>query len=65
MIYPLEPGIVRAAARGVTEILVVEEKRPFVERFVREHLYDQRGAAPGDRQARRAGRAADPGRTAS
>ena len=41
MIYPLEPGIVRAAARGVTEILVVEEKRSFVERFVREYLYDQ------------------------
>jgi indolepyruvate ferredoxin oxidoreductase len=41
MIYPLEPGIIRAAARGVTEILVVEEKRSFVERFVREYLYDQ------------------------
>jgi indolepyruvate ferredoxin oxidoreductase len=40
MIYPLEPGVVRAAARGVREILVVEEKRPFVERFVREQLYD-------------------------
>jgi len=40
MIYPLEPGIVRAAARGVAEILVVEEKRPFIERFVREQLYD-------------------------
>jgi indolepyruvate ferredoxin oxidoreductase len=42
MIYPLEPGIVRAAARGVEELLVVEEKRPFVERFIREQLYDQR-----------------------
>jgi indolepyruvate ferredoxin oxidoreductase len=42
MIYPLEPGIVRAAARGVEEILVVEEKRPFVERFIREQLYDLR-----------------------
>src|SRR5215469_5068377 len=41
MIYPLEPGIVRAAARGVTEILVVEEKRSFVERLVRDYLYDQ------------------------
>jgi indolepyruvate ferredoxin oxidoreductase len=41
MIYPLEPGIVRAAARGVAEVLVVEEKRSFVERFVREYLYDQ------------------------
>jgi indolepyruvate ferredoxin oxidoreductase len=41
MIYPLEPGIARAAARGVEEILVVEEKRSFVERFLREYLYDQ------------------------
>ncbi len=41
MIYPLEPGIARAAARGVTEVLVVEEKRSFIERFLREYLYDQ------------------------
>ncbi len=41
MIYPLEPGIARAAARGVEEVLVVEEKRSFVERFLREYLYDQ------------------------
>jgi indolepyruvate ferredoxin oxidoreductase len=40
MIYPVEPGAVRAAASGVAEILVVEEKRPFVERFIREQLYD-------------------------
>ena len=62
MIYPLEPGIVRAAARGVTEILVVEEKRPFVERFVREYLYDlaERPRVTGKRDERDA--AADPGR---
>jgi indolepyruvate ferredoxin oxidoreductase len=41
MIYPLEPGIARAAARGLEEILVVEEKRSFIERFLREYLYDQ------------------------
>jgi indolepyruvate ferredoxin oxidoreductase len=41
MIYPLEPGIARAAAAGVEEILVVEEKRSFVERFLREYLYNQ------------------------
>src|SRR5215470_6576582 len=40
MIYPVEPGVVRTAARGVQELLVVEEKRPFVERFAREQLYD-------------------------
>ena len=39
MIHPVDRGIVRAAARGVEELLVVEEKRPFVERFVREILY--------------------------
>jgi len=54
MIYPLEPGIVAAAARGVQEILVVEEKRPFVERFVREQLYDlaERPRVTGKRDER-------------
>jgi indolepyruvate ferredoxin oxidoreductase len=54
MIYPLEPGIVRAAARGAEEILVVEEKRPFVERFVREQLYDlaERPRVTGKRDER-------------
>jgi len=54
MIYPLEPGIVRAAARGAAEILVVEEKRPFVERFVREQLYDlsERPRVTGKRDER-------------
>jgi indolepyruvate ferredoxin oxidoreductase len=56
MIYPLEPGIVRAAARGTEEVLVVEEKRPFVERFVREELYDlaQRPRVTGKRDERAA-----------
>jgi indolepyruvate ferredoxin oxidoreductase len=54
MIYPLEPGVVRAAARGAEEVLVVEEKRPFVERFVREHLYDlaERPRVTGKRDER-------------
>src|SRR3954469_11606642 len=39
LIYPLDPDIVRTAARGVREVLVVEEKRAFVELFVREALY--------------------------
>ncbi|HEU5416596.1 MAG TPA: indolepyruvate ferredoxin oxidoreductase family protein [Streptosporangiaceae bacterium] len=54
MIYPLEPGIVRAAARGVQEILVVEEKRPFVERFIREQLYEssERPRVTGKRDER-------------
>ena len=45
MVYPLDPQVVREAARGVTEVLVVEEKRAFVEHFVREALYGQ-GAQP-------------------
>jgi indolepyruvate ferredoxin oxidoreductase len=39
MIYPLEPGIVREFARGLEEILVVEEKRSFIELFTRDILY--------------------------
>jgi indolepyruvate ferredoxin oxidoreductase len=40
MLYPMEPGIVRQFARGLQEILVVEEKRSFVEMFVRDVLYN-------------------------
>jgi len=40
MIYPMEPGIVRQFARGLEEILVVEEKRSFVEMFLRDTLYN-------------------------
>jgi indolepyruvate ferredoxin oxidoreductase len=40
MIYPLEPTIVRAFAQGLEEIVVVEEKRSFVEMFLRDVLYN-------------------------
>jgi indolepyruvate ferredoxin oxidoreductase len=40
MPYPLEPGIVRAFADGLEEIVVIEEKRAFVELFVRDILYN-------------------------
>jgi indolepyruvate ferredoxin oxidoreductase len=40
MIFPMEPTIVRTFARGLEEILVVEEKRSFVEMFVRDVLYN-------------------------
>ena len=40
MLFPLEPGIVRHFARGLEEILVVEEKRSFVEMFLRDVLYN-------------------------
>ncbi|MDQ1541593.1 MAG: indolepyruvate ferredoxin oxidoreductase [Actinomycetota bacterium] len=39
MIFPLDPGLVRDAVRGVSELLVVEEKRSFVEWRIRDILY--------------------------
>src|SRR5215472_14452694 len=41
MLFPLEPGIVREFARGLDEILVVEEKRGFLELLLRDVLYNQ------------------------
>jgi indolepyruvate ferredoxin oxidoreductase len=43
MLFPMESGIVRHFARGLSEILVVEEKRSFVEMFVRDVLYNEAG----------------------
>jgi indolepyruvate ferredoxin oxidoreductase len=40
LLYPLEAGAVRDFARGLEEVLVVEEKRPFLETAVRDVLYD-------------------------
>ena len=46
MIWPLDPEIVREFAAGLDEILVVEEKLPFLERQLKEILYgDARCAA--------------------
>jgi len=39
MPYPLEGRIVREFAAGLEEILVLEDKRPFVELFVKDELY--------------------------
>ena len=39
MIWPLEPGIIRDFAAGLTEIVVVEEKRAFIETAVKDVLY--------------------------
>ena len=39
MIFPLEPGIIHAFAQGLEELVVVEEKRAFLELFVRDILY--------------------------
>ena len=39
MIFPLEPEILREFAAGLEEILVIEEKRAFIETFCKEALY--------------------------
>ena len=39
MVWPLEDQIVREFARGLDEVLVVEEKGPFVETALKETLY--------------------------
>src|SRR5579871_997921 len=59
VVWPLEPEATRAFARGLREILVVEEKRPIIEQQLKDELYhcppDQRpqvvgkyGASEGD-----------------
>jgi indolepyruvate ferredoxin oxidoreductase len=40
MPFPLEPGLIREFARGLEELLVVEEKRSFVELQIRDILFD-------------------------
>src|SRR5262249_60021533 len=40
-LFPMEPGTIREFARGLEEILVVEEKRAFCELFIRDILYNQ------------------------
>jgi indolepyruvate ferredoxin oxidoreductase len=39
LLFPMEPQIVREFSRGLEEILVVEEKRPFLEMFCKDILY--------------------------
>ena len=39
MLFPMEPRVVRDFARGLEEILVVEEKRSFLEMFAKDILY--------------------------
>ena len=42
MIWPLEPSIAREFAKGLQEILVVEEKRAFIETQFKEMFYNER-----------------------
>src|SRR6266496_3554720 len=39
MLFPMEPRVVREFARGLEEILVIEEKRAFLEMFAKDLLY--------------------------
>lgn len=41
MLYPLDPGLMREFATGLEEILVIEEKRSFLELFLRDALFNQ------------------------
>ncbi len=41
MTYPLEPSIIEEFTRGLEEILVIEEKRSFIELQLRELLYNR------------------------
>jgi indolepyruvate ferredoxin oxidoreductase len=40
MLYPLEPSVVREFAEGLDEVVVLEEKGPFVESAIKDLLYD-------------------------
>ncbi len=42
MVWPLEPQIVRGFAKGLDTIMVVEEKRPFIEAQLRDILYTEK-----------------------
>lgn len=44
MVSPLEPEILREFSRGLDEIIVVEEKRAFIELAVKDLLYGEPGA---------------------
>jgi len=44
MVHPVEPGIVREFASGLREIVVVEEKRAFLETAIKDVLYGSANA---------------------
>jgi indolepyruvate ferredoxin oxidoreductase len=58
MVWPLEPEGIRAFARGLDEILVVEEKSAIIEEQARSRLYD----LPESERPRVSGKSDDTGR---
>ena len=44
MLFPMEPTVVRDFARGLEELFVIEEKRPFLEMFSKNVLYGMANA---------------------
>ena len=42
MLFPMEPAIVQEFSLGLEELFVIEEKRAFIELFIRDVLYNQR-----------------------
>jgi len=38
--WPLEPGVIREFAAGLDEVMVVEDKGPFLEQLVKDELYN-------------------------
>jgi indolepyruvate ferredoxin oxidoreductase len=41
MLFPMEPEVIYEFADGLEEVFVIEEKRSFIEMFIREILYDK------------------------
>jgi indolepyruvate ferredoxin oxidoreductase len=60
MTWPLEPVGIRAFARGLQDILVVEEKHSFIESQIKELFYNWRRATPEHRRQVRRSRRMDP-----
>ena len=46
MIDPIEPHALNGFASGLQKIIVVEDKRPFIETAVRDQLYDHNKGGP-------------------
>ena len=55
LIWPLEPQGIREFAKGLEELIVIEEKRPILETQIKDELY----SLPDDQRPRVIGKATD------